>query len=593
MDKGDGNYVNSIAMDFYEKVCEKMHYGLMLTDIDGRIVFYNQALLSMLDVTEKNLCVGQIATTSSCQLLNLIMMHPETQEIYRNEPTGKSFWVSPFPIDQIGGPCCHAFLVEDVTEREALRQGLQDTNLYKSILEQILENAYEGVVVTDADGIIMMFNNAYANYLEIKAQNAIGQHVTKVIDNTRVHKVIESGVPEFGKLQKIGFHKAVVTRLPIVFNEKVIAGVGIVHYRELQDMKELLEKLSSLETELAQIKEEYGKARAKRYSIQDIIGNGTAVQELKRQIKKAAASASTVLILGENGTGKELVAHSVHHLSNRSNKPFVKINCAAIPEEILESELFGYVGGAFTGSNRAGKQGKIEMADGGTLFLDEIGDMSFHMQAKLLRFLQEREIERLGENKVRTVDVRVLAATNQNLQERIKKNQFREDLYYRLQVVQLDVPPLRNRMEDIGVLVHFCIDKFNRIFGKKVQEIRPDALEILKNYNWPGNIRQLENVMERAFNMVEADEIMVEHLPSYLTETVRESEELGESTNKEFSLRTGRNDFVTTLSDAKEGLERQKIEEILRNAHGNKSEAARILGITRMTLYQKLRKYGL
>ena len=458
--------------------------------------------------------------------------------------------------------------------------------MYKRILEQILENAYEGVVVTDATGKIIMLNNAYANYLGIEAQAAIGKHVTEVIDNTRVHTVVQSGVPEFGKLQRIGSHKAVVTRLPILFNQEIVAGVGIVHYRELQDMKELLDKLNSLETELAQIKEEYGGQRVAHYTIQDIIGESPQVLALKKQIRKAADSNSTVLILGENGTGKELVAHAIHYLSARNNKPFVRINCAAIPADILESELFGYVGGAFTGSNRGGKKGKIEMADGGTLFLDEIGDMSFPMQAKLLRFLQEKEIERLGENKVRQIDVRVLAATNQNLPEQIRNKQFREDLYYRLQVLQLDVPPLRERQQDIALLVGFFVEKFNRIFGKKVQTIAPKVAEILNGYHWPGNIRQLENVMERAFNMVEAEEILPEHLPVYLWELLKPQE----TAAQEVAARSCLN---VNLANAKQELERQQIKQILERTRGNKSEAARLMGITRTTLYQKLQKYKL
>ena len=471
-------------------------------------------------------------------------------------------------------------------EPAGVLQELLETSMYKSVLEQILENAYEGVVVTDAAGKIIMLNNAYANYLNINAQAAIGKHVTEVIDNTRVHTVVQSGVAEFGKLQRIGSHKAVVTRLPIMFNQEIVAGVGIVHYRELQDMKELLDKLNSLESELAQIKEEYGNRRGAHYTIQDIVGESPQVAAMKRQIRKAAESNSTVLILGENGTGKELVAHAIHYLSARSAKPFVRINCAAIPADILESELFGYVGGAFTGSNRSGKKGKIEMADGGTLFLDEIGDMSFPMQAKLLRFLQEKEIERLGENKVRQVDVRVLAATNQNLPEQIRNKQFREDLYYRLQVLQLDVPPLRERQTDITLLVRFFIEKFNRIFGKKVQTIESEVTDILNGYQWPGNIRQLENVMERAFNMVEAEEILSEHLPVYLLETLQQPV----VQIRDFVTRPG---SAANLADAKQSLERQKIKEILDKTRGNKSEAARLMGITRTTLYQKLQKYQL
>jgi PAS domain S-box-containing protein len=584
--------VNNLVTDFYQLVCEKMNYGLLLLDEKGIILFFNQALVSMLGLKKNELIIGRNAKEISCQFMQTILAQPKIQAIHRNESNGRRLWVVPQKIGQPPSAQGQFFLIEDVTERETLRQGLHETSMYKSILEQILENAYEGVVVTDSEGIIMMFNAAYANYLEIRSQDAIGQHVTKVIDNTRVHEVVKSGVPEFGKLQKIGSHKAVVTRLPITFNKKVIAGVGIVHYRELTDMKRLVEKLSSLESELAQIKEEYGKNQVKRYSIQDIIGNSRPIMDLKKQIHKAAASSSTVLILGENGTGKELVAHSLHQLSGRSDKPFVKINCAAIPGEILESELFGYVGGAFTGSNRGGKQGKFEMADGGTIFLDEIGDMSFHMQAKLLRFLQEKEIERLGENKVRAVDVRVLAATNQNLVERIKTNQFREDLYYRLQVVQLDVPPLRNRMEDIDVLIRYFIEKFNRIFGKKVQDVSTDAVEIIRDYHWPGNVRQLENVMERAFNMVEIDKILVEHLPPYLIEGLPGQARFGAEIQATILSNSNERE-AGNLSNAKELLERKQIEKALSCSHGNKSEAAKRMGITRTTLYQKMKKYGL
>ena len=575
--------------DFFKTICKESHVGLLLINEQGIVLFFNRALVSMLGLAEQSLVVGQEAPVSSCPILKMILSQPRTKTLHENEVNGKRLWATPLKMKngQQGG---RAFLVEDVTEKELLREGLHETIMYKSILEQILENAYEGVVVTDSEGIVIMLNHAYAKYLEIDEQEAIGHHVTEVIDNTRVHLVIESGVPEFGKLQRIGSHKAVVTRLPITMNEKIIAGVGIVHFRELKDMKELLDKLSSLENELALFKEEYGKNRVTRYTIQDIIGNSPPIFDLKRQILKAAASSSTVLILGENGTGKELVAHSIHHLSSRSAKPFVKINCAAIPEEILEAELFGYVGGAFTGSNRAGKQGKIELADGGTLFLDEIGDMSFHMQAKLLRFLQEKEVERLGENKVRSVDVRVLAATNQNLLERIKNGQFREDLYYRLQVVQLDLPPLRRRMEDIDVLVRYFIEKYNRVFGKKVCEISEDALRIFKAYDWPGNVRQLENVMERAFNMVETDKILLEHLPHYLVEVLQESNKYRESLSAESLMAPN---SMHPLSEAKDMLERQKIIELLRNVHDNKSEAARALGISRVTLYQKIKKYGL
>ena len=581
-----------LVKEMFELVCGLLPNGLLILDSCGNFVYMNKQLANMLNIDFANFSVDNWIDTPQCLLVkDLISQANVKHTISWNE---KKLQVTTILLENKKTAFGHALLIEDVTHISCLSKGLQETRIYKSILEEVVQNAYEGVVVTDEKGKIIMFNKAYANFLGVTTQDAIGRHVTEVIDNTRVHKVIESGIPEYRKLQHIGSHKAVVTRFPIRIDNTIRAGVGIVYHRELKDMKDLLDKLSSLENELAQMKEQYEKKQPRRYTIHHIIGNSSSILDLKHQIKKAAASNSTVLVLGENGTGKELVVHAIHNLSNRSQKPFIKINCAAIPEDILESELFGYVPGAFTGSNKGGKKGKFEEADGGTIFLDEIGDMSFHMQAKLLRFLQEREIERLGENLVRSVDVRVIAATNQNLVERIKKNQFREDLFYRLQVVQLDVPPLRNRRDDIPLLVQHFIEKFNKIFGKKVRITQPCVMQILHQYSWPGNIRQLENVMERVFNMIESDVIMREHLPSYLIEedAVPVEHQLKKNNAHEPAALHPASASMH-LADVREQFEKQTLEDVLANTRGNKSEAARILGITRVALYQKIRKYGL
>lgn len=584
-----GSGMDKVLQEMFELVCGLLPSGLVILDCYGKVVFVNKQLSTLLEMDLSNFPFDK----NSYSIIHNLISKTDGKHISAVPWKEKNLQVTRINLKNKQNEG-YALLLEDVTQISHLSKGLQETSIYKTILEEIVQNAYEGVVVTDENGKIIMFNKAYANFLGVSTKDAVGRHVTEVIDNTRVHKVIESGIPEYRKLQKIGSHKAVVTRFPIKIDNKIKAGVGIVYHRELQDMKDLLDKLSSLENELAQMKEQYEKTQPRRYTIHHIIGNSASVLNLKHQIKKAAASNSTVLVLGENGTGKELVVHAIHNLSNRSQKPFIKINCAAIPEDILESELFGYVPGAFTGSNKNGKKGKFEAADGGTIFLDEIGDMSFHMQAKLLRFLQEREFERLGENTVRSVDVRVIAATNQNLVERIKKNQFREDLYYRLQVVQLDIPPLRKRKEDIPLLVQYFIEKFNKIFGKQVRVIRPDVMDILNQYNWPGNIRQLENVMERVFNMIESDVIMREHLPSYLIEDDSSDVEYRHiKVTDNIPARENMHDSSLHLADAREHFERQTLEEVLTKTRGNKSEAARILGITRVALYQKLRKYCL
>ena len=586
--------MDKVMEEMFELVCGLFPKGLLILDSDGKIVFMNKQLSSMLNIDLAFLSVNSWADNPDYLIVKNLIAQANTNCICTISWKDKNLQVTNIILQGHKKMLGNAFLVEDITHISQLAKGMQETSIYKIILEEIVQNAYEGVVVTDEKGIIIMFNKAYANFIGVSTEDAIGCHVTEVIDNTRVHKVIDSGIPEFRKLQKIGSHNAVVTRFPIKIDNKIRAGVGIVYYRELHEMKDLLDKLSSLENELAQMKEEQEKHHPRCYTIHHIVGNSSSVLNLKSQIKKAAASSSTVLVLGENGTGKELVVHAIHNLSNRSKKPFIKINCAAIPEDILESELFGYVPGAFTGSNKNGKKGKFEAADGGTVFLDEIGDMSFHMQAKLLRFLQEREIERLGENIVRNINVRVIAATNQDLVEKIKKNQFREDLFYRLQVVQLDVPPLRERKDDIPILVQYFIEKFNTLFGKKVRLVQPSVMEILNEYNWPGNIRQLENVMERVFNMVESDVIMREHLPSYLIDDDSNTADCGLNKKKsnEPAVPNSRS-LSMHLVDARVQFERRTLEAVLAKTCGNKSEAARILGITRVALYQKIKKYDL
>lgn len=293
-------------------------------------------------------------------------------------------------------------------------------------------------------------------------------------------------------------------------------------------------------------------------------------------IKRVAKSTSAVLITGESGTGKELVAHALHHESQRSTAPFVKVNCAALPENLLESELFGYREGAFTGSRKGGQVGKFELAHGGTIFLDEIGDMPLTMQVKLLRVLQEKEIEPLGASESKKVDVRVVSATNHNLRSLIEQGKFREDLFYRLNVVPLSIPPLRERIDDIKLLVEYFCTKFNFNFGLSIKEVDPDAWEILLNHQWPGNIRELENVLEQVFNVIESDVIQVNHLPIYM-----------QIQGDKQCLKTGHKNLKELL----ENTEREAITQALKECEGNKAQTASLLGISRPWLYQRMEKY--
>lgn len=308
-----------------------------------------------------------------------------------------------------------------------------------------------------------------------------------------------------------------------------------------------------------------------------IIGRSKKMQEILEMVKKVASTSATVLILGESGTGKELIAKALHFLSDRRDKPYVKVNCAAIPENLLESELFGYEKGAFTGAISK-KIGKFERADGGTIFLDEIGDMGLNLQAKLLRVLQEKELERLGGIDPIKIDVRIIAATNKNLEEMVRDGAFREDLYYRLKVVPIYVPPLRERKEDIPLLVDYFLDKYSKEFGKVKPGISEDAMDIIKEYDWPGNIRELENTIERILILNSGNVISKEMLPYEIIGNKNLNSKFFKLPDEGINL---------------EDLEKNLILQALEKAEGNQTKAAKLLGISRYTLIYRMEKYGI
>ncbi len=325
-----------------------------------------------------------------------------------------------------------------------------------------------------------------------------------------------------------------------------------------------------LKREVQALRQEIGG----RYQFGNLTGKSPAMQEVFRLIEQVAPSKSTVMIYGKSGTGKELVARAIHYNSPRRDKRFVPVNCAAIPAELLESELFGHEKGSFTGAIQT-KLGKFELANGGTLFLDEVGTMRLDLQAKILRALQEREFTRVGGTRTIQVDVRVIAATNQDLRHMVSEGAFREDLYYRLNVVPITVPALKERPEDIPLLATHFLKRFAEETGSVVTSISPAAMQILMNYAWPGNVRELENAIERAVTLARHPTILPEDLPPHFTATVSPVER------------------AMALDCSLEDLERQYMQEVLRRTRGHQTRAAAILGIDRRTLYRKIRRYGL
>ncbi|MBC8059835.1 MAG: sigma 54-interacting transcriptional regulator [Clostridiaceae bacterium] len=441
------------------------------------------------------------------------------------------------------------------------------------ILKTVIDNAYDGIIIIDKNAFITMISKSYCDFLGISQENAIGKLVTEVIENTRMHIVAQTGVTETAQLQKIKGSYMIASRIPIIKNGEVIGAIGKVLFRNVKALNTLYSKIKNMEKELETYKTRLKQLNTATYSFEDIIGSSEKINTAKAIARKAAKTHSNVLILGESGTGKELFAHAIHLASDRRHAAFVKINCGAIPTDLLESELFGYEGGAFTGAKKEGKMGKFELADGGTIFLDEIGDMPIHMQVKLLRAIQEKEVEKIGSIGSKKIDIRIIAATNRNLEKSVHEGNFRQDLYYRLNVVTIHIPALRERKDDILLIADHLIKKISKDLNKEVMGISKDSEYYMKNYAFEGNIRELENILERAINVIEDSNIIS---PIDLPEEI-----------------TGRKEtkVIKSLEETMMATEKQAIIEALKATDGNKTRTAKILEIGRTSLYQKIEKY--
>lgn len=548
--------------------------GIIAIDINSRITLFNKSAGLMLD-TEPEKVVGKnineiIADSKLPDVL--IDGHSGVGESFYFE--GKRLVTNRAPILNNGKIIGAVAIFQDVTDYNNLLEELTQQKDVTEILNTILEIAYDGIVVVDREGYITMMSKAYTKFLGVDFNEVIGKHVTEVIENTRMISVMEEGEPDIAGLQKIKGNYMIASRFPIYKDGEITGAVGKVLFRNVEDLNVLYKRINKMGEELRQYKGEITNANRAYYSLENIIGEDKGIVNTKKIAEKAAYTNSNVLILGESGTGKELFAHGIHKKSERSPFPFVKVNCAAIPKELLESELFGYERGSFTGANKEGKIGKFELADGGTIFLDEIGDMSLHMQAKLLRVIQEREIEKIGSTKTKKLDIRIIAATNQDLEELVKLGKFRADLFYRLNVVTINIPPLRDRKGDIELLAYHLVDKICNSIGKYVDKISKEALMYLQNHDWPGNIRELENVLERAINIIDKDTtIETKHLPK-------------EIISKEIMVKD-----IRLLSETIAETEVLAIKNALKATKGNKSKACRLLGISRVSLYAKIDKY--
>lgn len=467
----------------------------------------------------------------------------------------------------------NAVLVESGKEAilQAIQEAVRTARVAKKSQEEavrvkaIMDYAYEGIVAIDEKGLITVFNQTAEDIMKVDAKTVLGRHIRSVLPDTGLLRVLETGEEELGEVQKINGIMVAKNRVPVKVKDRIAGAVATFqNVVKLQEMEgRIREKI-------------HYKGLKAKYSFKDIIGTSRAIQDTIEITQKFSKVDSNILLIGETGTGKELFAQSCHHDSRRRKGPFVAVNCAALPENLLESEFFGYVQGAFTGAAKGGKPGLFELAHQGTIFLDEVSEIPLKLQGRLLRVLQEREIMRLGDDRVIPVDVRVISTTNKDLKQLAAQGSFRQDLLYRLDVLHLNIPPLRDRYGDVLVLFEHFMAFYNNKFNKKIQQkLSPEAQKLLTDYNWPGNIRELGNVCERLAVLAEVPVIQQRDI------------------FKVMDLARRKVETAVAVDQAKRvkkhtELDVQMIREALDRAEGNRTKAADYLGISRTTLWRKL-----
>lgn len=447
------------------------------------------------------------------------------------------------------------------------------------ILEHLLTDPYDAMAIIDAKAHLVFVSPVHEKFFGLQPGEGVGRNVRDVIENTRLHHVIRTGVAEVGQIQKMNGRERVVSRHPIRRDGKVVGAIGRVMFKGPDQVEALARRINALEAEIETYRNEARENSYAESHLEAIVGQSPAIQHLREQIRKIAPLDIPVLIQGESGTGKELVAQALHMMSPRRDGRLVTVNAAALPAQLVESELFGYEAGSFTGADRKGRAGKFEQADKGTIFLDEIGDMSLDVQSKLLRVLQDHIVERVGGDKPRKIDFRLCTATNRDLEEFVDCGRFRLDLFYRISPVVIKMPPLSQRMEDIPLLVRHFLDEFARQYHREVPQVDSDVIDHLMGRPWQGNVRELRHVIERAFVFCEGDRLRM----SNLQET-----SAGGGAAVSPGPGTKERQEGGILRTALEQYEGDLIAEAMERFDGNKSRVAEHLGVSRSYLYKKL-----
>jgi PAS domain S-box-containing protein len=565
----------------FEVGFQEIYHGVLMIDSNGYILACNKAAKELLGIN------GEVIGETAKEVLPNLEMYKviETRIPILNDKVdigGRVILSNYKPVfegDRLIGVVSS---FQDITDLETVALELKATKELNKELEAIFNSSYDEIYVTDGDGYTIRVNKAGERFYGMKAEELIGKHVIKLEELGLFSPSITPQVLKTKKrttlvqTTKQG-QKIIVTANP-VFDEKGQIIRIVTNSRDITELSNLRQRLEDVENLMNNYRKEIVKLNKERIITSEIISKSATMNQLLELAEKVSGVDSTVLIEGESGVGKGVISLNIHQKSKRSDRPFVTINCGAIPENLMESELFGYEGGAFTGAKKEGKKGLFEIANGGTVFLDEIAELPLNLQVKLLHILQEKRFMRIGGNEYIDVNARIIAATNRSIPRLIKERKFREDLYYRLNVVPLLVPPLRHRKEDIPALIEHFLDAFLEKY-ELYKKVAPETMELLLNYNWPGNVRELENLVERLVVTVDSVEILPNHLPYYILHADGNAE-------KVFVL------DICSLKNATQELERQLLNKALIKFH-NTYKMADALEVNQSTIVRKMKRYGI
>lgn len=595
------NQVDTLLQDNVitaENVYSNIESGLLVVDNQHTIIIYNTEAERLFGIPAREVLGRKVTEVFPDSRLPEVVDTKEPILGYTREIGKSTIVVNTTPIienDEIKGAIS---TFEDVSRLVQISWEFEEVKELKERYLQILEAVQDGICVFDREGTVTYINGSYN---EITGENiSEGDNIHEISPNGSRMRVLEKGQKIMGEISQKKNGKSVVANIvPIIVNQQITGGISVV--KNLSEIEELIDRISHLSAKTEYLEEELHRRKKLNPAFNRIVGVSNKLYDAMKLAAKTADNNFNVLIRGESGTGKELIAEAIHYSSERATQPFIRVNCAAIPENLLESEMFGHVKGAYTGAIKT-KIGKFELADKGTIFLDEIGELDKSMQAKMLRVIQKKEFQRVGDDRTITVDARIIAATNRNLEELVENGEFREDLYYRLNVIPIWLPPLRERREDIPVLSEYFLNKIAEELGCEPKQLSGEAMDALIHYSWPGNIRELENVMERINILADGREVQKEDLPHYISENYHTSvnDEVPSEAVMENGLydaglslgKTSAEEIVTGNDEIMpwEYYEREIIRKALKK-YGSYNAAGKALGLTHKTVAAKARKY--